>query len=360
MDDYKGKEGLLAIRFVVTEGKQTRVASLDIEGNRAFKEEELLGVIGSSPGQPYSDSGVTTDRDNILALYFNEGFPEASFSSTAERITQSTPSVKEENGNAKTQGAEHKKEKEIKTEVEQAEPVRLVYKIQEGPQTRVRRVLLAGFAHTRPGVIRREVRMKVNEPLREGDVVDSQRRLYNLGIFNRVTIGPQNPNGSDPDKDIVVLVEEAKRYTLAYGGGFEVQRLASTTNPTGGQIEAAPRGILEISKLNLTGRGDSLSLKLRGSTLQGRALLGYASPDTFGSPHYSFQATAYAEKTRDINTFTEKQYVGTVQLTDQLTPISTILYRYSFRKVLVSNLNSHVSPEEIPLSNSRRSYHSLD
>jgi outer membrane protein assembly factor BamA len=94
MDDYKGKEGMLAIRFVVTEGKQTRVASLEIEGNHAFKEEELLGVVGSSPGQPYSDFGVTTDRDNILALYFNEGFPEASFSSTAERITQSTPSVK--------------------------------------------------------------------------------------------------------------------------------------------------------------------------------------------------------------------------------------------------------------------------
>jgi len=33
------------------------------------------------------------------------------------------------------------------------------------------------------------------------------------------------------NKDVVVLVEEAKRYTLAYGGGFEVQRLASSTNP---------------------------------------------------------------------------------------------------------------------------------
>ncbi len=72
-----------------------------------------------------------------------------------------------------------------------------------------------------------------------------------------------------------MLVEVAKAYTLAYGGGFEVQRLASTSNPTQSEIEAAPRGILELSKLNLTGRGDSLSFKLRGSTLQGRAVLGY-------------------------------------------------------------------------------------
>src|SRR5216683_4299507 len=43
-DNYKGKEGDLFIRFVVQEGKQTRVASLSIEGNHAFKEDELLGV----------------------------------------------------------------------------------------------------------------------------------------------------------------------------------------------------------------------------------------------------------------------------------------------------------------------------
>ena len=217
--------------------------------------------------------------------------------------------------------------------------VRLVYRIHEGPQIHVRRVLITGYNHTRPHVIRREVQVKPTAPLREGQVVDSQRRLYNLGVFNRVTISPQNPTGTDPDKDIVVLVEEAKRYTIAYGGGFEVQRLASTTNPTGGEVQAAPRGIFEITKLNLTGRADSLSLKLRGSTLQGRALLGYNVPNTFGDPKLSVQATAFAEKTQDINTFTEARYEGSVQLTDQVSSRTTLLYRYSFRKVIVSNLN---------------------
>src|SRR4029077_10353205 len=142
---------------------------------------------------------------------------------------------------------------------------------------------------------------------------------------NRVTIAPQNPTGTEPAKDIVVLVEEAKRYTIAYGGGFEVQRLASTTNPTGGEVQAAPRGILEITKLNLTGRADSLSLKLRGSPLQGRALLGYSVPDTFGDPHLSFQATAFAEKTQDINTFTVTRYEGSVQMTDERTRLTSLL-----------------------------------
>src|SRR5712692_910729 len=353
-DDYKGKEGDLFIRFVVEEGKQTRVASLSTEGIHAFKEEELMGVIGSTPGQPYSDFGVTTDRDNILALYFNEGFPEASFTATAERVPAEPPGQKADSGMNSASSQENgkkkeEKEKEAKPAIEQADAVRLMYHIQEGPQTRVGRILISGYEHTRPGVIRREVHIKVGEPLREGDVVESQRRLYNLGIFNRVTIEPQNPSGTDPEKDIAVLVEEARRYTLAYGGGFEVQRLASTTNPTGGQIEAAPRGILEVSKLNLTGRADTLSFKVRGSTLQGRALLGYSAPNAFADPHLSFQATAFAEKTRDINTFTEERYEGSVQLTDQVTPLTTVLYRYAFRRVGVSNLK--ILSQEIPLFN---------
>src|SRR5712692_4491187 len=352
-DDYKGKEGDLFIRFVVQEGKQTRVTSLSIEGIRAFKENELFGVVGSTTGQPYSDFGVTTDRDNILALYFNEGFPEASFSATAERVAAGLAAQKADAGGSATpsqeNGKKEQKEKESKPAIEQAEAVRLVYHIQEGPQTRVRRILIGGYEHTRLGVIHREVHIKVKEPLREGDVVESQRRLYNLGVFNRVTIERQNPTGTNPEKDIAVLVEEAKRYTVAYGGGFEVQRLASTTSPTGAQIEAAPRGILEVSKLNLTGRGDSLSLKLRGSTLQGRALLGYSAPNAFANPHFSFQATAFAEKTRDINTFTEERYEGSVQLTEQVTPLTTVLYRYAFRQVRVSNLK--ILSEEVPLFN---------
>ncbi len=356
-DNYKGKTGDLGIQYKIQEGKQTRVASLKLEGVHAFKEEELLGDVASTAGQPYSDFNVATDRDVILALYFNEGFPEASFTSKADRVNEQNTEKKEggeNNGDASAKAEEkqdgkHKDKEKSGRGIEQAEPVRLTYHIDEGPQTTVRRILYSGYEHTREGVIRREVDVLPNKPLRQGQVVESQRRLYNLGVFNRVTIEPQNPTGTDRDKDLVVLVEEAKRYTLAYGGGFEVQRLASTSNPVQGQVQAAPRGILEISKLNLTGRADSLSLKLRGSTIEDRALLGYSDPNTFGHKNYSFQATAYTEKTQDINTFTEMRYEGSVQLTDQVSPRTTLLYRYVFRKVLVSNIAETINPEAIPL-----------
>ena len=169
-DNYKGKEGDLFISFTVEEGRQTRVASLSIEGTHAFKEEELLGVIGSTPGQPYSDFGVTTDRDNILALYFNEGFPEATFTATAERApatpAEDEASVTSPHGSPPGVEKKEQSKKAARPPVEQADEVRLVYHIQEGPQTRVRRVLISGYEHTRPGVIRREVRIKPQQPLR--------------------------------------------------------------------------------------------------------------------------------------------------------------------------------------------------
>ncbi len=341
LDNYKGVEGQLFVRYVIQEGKQSRVASLSIEGNHAFKEDEFLPYVASTPGQPYSDYNVATDRDNILALYYNEGFPEARFTATATPVTPEP--------NATTDATKSAADKTPEPGVEAGDEMKVVYHIDEGPQTRVRRVLVTGYNHTRVGAIRREILVKPDAPLRQGDVIDSQRRLYNLGIFNRVTIEPQNPTGTDSNKDIVVLVEEAKRWTIAYGGGFEVQRLASSTNPTGSELQAAPRGILEISKLNVRGRGDSVSLKLRGSTIEDRALLTYTAPNTFSDPHYTFQANVYTEKTQDINTFTEERYEASVQLTDQATRFTTLQYRYAFRRVLVTNINNTVPPEDIPL-----------
>jgi len=349
LDNYEGKNGDLVIQFDIQEGKQTLVSNLEIEGMQAISEEEIRSVVGSLPGQPYSDISVASDRDNILALYFNDGYPNATFSWSAE--PEPSPASGGAAGKDAPEGA--KAEDDPKGDgglaIERAEPMKLVYKIAEGEQIRVRRVLLAGYNHTRPDAIQREVKVKAREPLREGDVVETQQKLYNLGVFNRVTVEPQNANGTDPEKDVVVLVEEAKRYTIAYGGGFEVQRLASTTDPTGGEIQAAPRGIFEISKENITGRADSLSLKLRASTIQGRALLAYTAPNTLNSPRLSTQATAYWEKTQDINTFSQTRYEGNLQLTDRLSSRSSLLFRYAFRKVTLSNLN--IPPEEVPLWN---------
>jgi outer membrane protein assembly complex protein YaeT len=320
-DDYKGRHGDLSVKFVIQEGQQTRVASLTIEGNQQLSGDELLGVIGSSKGQPYSEFNVSTDRDNILATYFDQGFSEAQFSADEEKLPPAGPNA--------------------------SPMVRLTYHITEGRQVRVARVLLSGYEHTRPGVISRQVGIKAGEPLSEGTVVETQRKLYNLGIFSRVSIAPQNPEGDDTEKTIVVMVDEAKRYTIAYGLGFEAQRLGNSNSPTSQSLNFAPRGTLELTKANLTGRADSLSFKARASTIQGRALLSYIAPNYFASPNFSLQLSTYYETSRDVQTFDSRRAEASVGLAQKLSSSSSILYRYVYRHVVASNIQ--IAVEEIPL-----------
>jgi outer membrane protein insertion porin family len=323
-DNFNGKKGNLQVSFHIVEGSQTRVASLEIDGNHAISSDTLHAVVGSTPGQPYSETDVASDRNNILAMYYNEGFPEAHFQETASPAD--APNL-----------------------------MKLTYRITEGERIEVSKVLLTGYQFTRPGIIARQVEIEPGGPLREGEVVDTQRRLYNLGVFNRVTIAPQNPNGTDPQKTMVVDVQEGKRYTIGYGGGFEVQRISATCHstqlnscdPNATEIAASPRIIFEIARSNMFGRTQTLSLKARASTLQYRAVVSYTANNFLNNKKLSWQMTGFADKSQDINTFTSTRLEGAFQVVEVLSPSSSLAYRYFYRRVEASEIK--VNPNEIPL-----------
>ena len=47
------------------------------------------------------------------------------------------------------------------------------------------------------------MRIRPDDPLSQNRMVDSQRRLYNLGLFNEVDMAVQNPEGIEPSKDVL-------------------------------------------------------------------------------------------------------------------------------------------------------------
>lgn len=316
-DDYQEKKGDVLVVYHIAEGQQTHVADLKIQGNQGLTTKQLLTVIESTKGQPYSQVNVTSDRDNILAYYFDQGYPDAQFEA------QVTPAG--------------------------TDRVNLAYQITEGPRVDVSEVLLEGYRYTRPGIIRRQVVVKPGGPLREGDVLATQQKLYNLAIFDRVQVQPQNPDGTYPKKNVVVNVEEGKRYTISYGFGFEAQRLASTSNATGTEINASPLGIFEVSKINVGGRGHTASLKLRGSTLEYQGLMSYAAPNFLTYPWLNLVITGFADKASYVNTFTARRYEGSVQLSQTISPATSLQTRYFFRYVTVDRKSLKVSVAEVPL-----------
>jgi outer membrane protein insertion porin family len=327
-DNYEGKKGTLFVSYDIVEGTQTLVADLHVEGNHVMSTEALLAVVGSSAGQPYSPAAVASDRNNILAMYYNEGFPTAHFQ---EEVSPGAT----------------------------ANEVRLTYHITEGQRIEVAKVLVTGYQFTRPGVIAHQIKIKPEGPLREGDVVETQRRLYNLGVFSRVQIEPQNPLGTDPNKTMVVDLQEGKRYTIGYGVGFEVQQIgascsSTSKNPTQQScdpnatvIAESPRVIFEISRSNMFGRAQTLTFKARASTLEYRSLLSYTADNFGGHPSIGVQLIGFADKTQDIQTFTSVRYEGAFQVAEAFSRSSSILYRYFFRRVTASELR--ITPDEIPL-----------
>jgi len=318
-DRYRGKKDNLFVTFHIVEGNQTRVASLEIEGNHTIETSQLLSVAGSTPGQPYSESAVASDRNNMLAIYYNDGYPRATL--RTEAVAAETPDT-----------------------------IRLVYHITEGNRVEVSNVYLSGYVYTRRDIVARQVEVQPEGPLRQGDVAKTQRQLYNLGVFDRVQIAPQDPSGTDPDKAVVVAVHEADRYTIGYGFGFEVQRIAGgSSNPNGTTIGASPRGLLEVSRGNMFGRAQTLSFKARASTLEYRVVLSYLADDFLANRKLSLQLTGFAEKTQDVDTFSSTRFEVGLQLVQKLSSSSSLLYRYFYRRVDAFNLVNTISPEQIPL-----------
>jgi outer membrane protein assembly factor BamA len=121
------------------------------------------------------------------------------------------------------------------------------------------------------------------------------------------------------------------------------------SGPDSSSFEFSPRLTFGISKANVTGRADTISFKIRASTLQGRALISYTAPHYFAKPNLSFQATFFADKSRDVTTFTSTRYEGSLQLEQHVSRTTEMFYRYTYRKVLVEASSLRIDPEQIPL-----------
>jgi outer membrane protein insertion porin family len=316
-DNY-GKKGHIRVVLNITEGPQTVVGKLKIEGNDALPEGQIRGMITASEGQPYSDSIVITDQSVILDEYYNLGFPKVRF----EYATQ--------------------------PEADNPNKVDVSYKITEGPQVFVDKVLVAGLHYTRPFVVEREIKIGTGDRMSQRRMFDSQRRLYDMGIFNEVGVAVQNPEGDATSKNINFQLSEARRYTFNYGLGLEVQtgQPGSSSNPQG-DTGVSGRVSFDVTRLNFRGRDHTITLKTRYGNLEKLALIGYGAPRLFDSQNLTLDFTTFYQQTNDVRTFTSKRLEGAASIRQNLNRATTLLYRLIYRRVSTDNLV--IDPNLVPL-----------
>ncbi len=319
-EHYQGASGELAVVFRITEGPQTLVNRITLEGNNSYPSPRLTQLLSSMPGQPFSEADIVSDRDAITYFYYNRGFPDVQFDS------------------------------EVTTVKDAPYRMDVTYKIVEGQHVSVDRLIITGRENTRPDIIDKRVRIDPGDPLSQAEMVDSQRRLYNLGIFNQVDMAVQNPEGIEPEKNVLFNLTEAPRWTFRYGGGIEFAtgNTPQINNPQGSS-SVSPNGVLEITRLNMFGRDQTLSMRARVGLLTRRALISYDAPRLFSRENWHFTVSAFYDNTVNVNTFTSQRLEGSVGAEQRYSRATTIIYRMSYQRVSVDPDSLVIDPNLIPL-----------
>ena len=205
----------------------------------------------------------------------------------------------------------------------------------------MRQVLISGLDTTQPGLVNRNLLLSPGDPLSQIQMAETQRRLYDLGVFARVNMAIQNPEGETANKYVLYQMEEAKKYSITSGLGAELARIGGargSLEDPGGRAGFAPRVSLDVSRRNLLGRGHVASFRSRLSTLQRRALVNYSAPRLGNIAGLNLSFTALYDDSTDVRTFSAIRREGSVQLSQRLSKADTALYRFSYRRVSVGSL----------------------
>jgi outer membrane protein assembly complex protein YaeT len=317
----QGKPHDVAVVVKIEERRQVFVGELELTGVNQEELEQVRKVVTLKQGQPFSTSGMAVDRDAILGHYFNNGYPEAAFDA------------------------------QIKPGADDVH-VNLKYAVQEGLREFTRGVLLNGLKTTRQSLVERRIAIKPGEPLSQAALVETQRRLYDLGIFTSVDVAVQNPEGRERDKNVVLEVDEARRYSLSFGLGAEIGRIGggeTDFDAPAGTPGFSPRVLFGVSRSNLFGMAQSLSLTTRVSTIQQRALATYLAPQFEGNDNVNLSFSVLFDRSSDIRTFTSKRFEGSAQISQKLSQSSLLQYRVAIRQVSLDANTLKIEPALIPI-----------
>jgi outer membrane protein insertion porin family len=302
------KDGaVLGITFVCNEGPRALVNSISIQGNRALDRLHLEAGMKSKPGAPYSPYIAEQDRQTILARYNDAGFLQPAVS--VNSVMSGRANLYE-----------------------------VAFEIQEGIRVSVDRIIVLGNDATRDSVIARRIQLKEQEPLSMRKVLSTQQALYKLGVFDLVRVAPQNPSSIAASQNVVVRLQESKRFTLRYGVGYQThERL---------------RGTVELSDLNLLGRARRIDMRLRGSAIEQSGLIRLAQPQTRFIPVDSY-FTLSGRNATEVS-FDSRRLEASYQFGRPVHSHSWALLRYNFSNVRISGYDKNLTPDELGRENTPR------
>jgi len=332
-----GKIAPFAVIYHIEEGNQLRVGKVSIEGNEHVDTAKLTAEMNTAAGQLLSPRNLAADRDELLTDYLSRGFDQVHVD-VAQQF-----------------------------EAADASKVDVVFRITEGRQIFVRKVLLSGLHYTRPATVAKAITLHPGDPLNETALMETQRNLYDLALFTEVDTAIENPSGGEPYKTVLLQLEEARRWALTYGFGLEAQTGAPQYNCGGieatggscnpnGKTGVSPRVLADITRNNLFGREQSISLRGNYGLLEQKIDLLFQNPHFEGNRNFGLTLSGGYANSLDVSTYVASRLQAGVRWTENfntpgshLSKANTLIYEFDFRRVKVQASSLQVAPDEITL-----------
>ena len=207
--------------FTVDEGEKYEISDVEVVSSLPEVDpESLRGVVRTDAGDTFNSLRVEQSVEDLTVKVAEGGYAFAQVRPRASR------------------------DYENKT-------ISLTYYIEEGPRAYVERINIIGNDRTREYVLRREFDLAEGDAFNRALLDKAERRLKNLGFFEKVSI--TTSRGSAPDQVVVnVNVEEKATGEVSFGIGY------STTDGVIGDVS--------VSEKNFLGRGQYVKVAVGGGT----------------------------------------------------------------------------------------------
>jgi outer membrane protein insertion porin family len=287
--------GQVPVLYRVRPGPRSVVSSFELEAPGPIPAAASARELRTRAGIVYRARHLAQDRADLLSAYRDAGyldaevFPELSFSADRSELA-----------------------------------VRL--RVVPGERTEVEHVVIGGLAQTREQVVRRELLLEQGQPLGLGPLLESQRRLQALGLFESVSVSELDPESAGR-RSLLVAAREGPRTSLAYGVGYAERELL--------------RGSVEVTRRNLSGMDRSVTAFVRASFRGSRLFATYREPFLFGRKQGLF-VTAFREE-EDREGFDYVRYGGIVQTAQKLSRDWSLILRGSYQLTSVFNVEVDLS-----------------
>jgi outer membrane protein insertion porin family len=98
------------------------------------------------------------------------------------------------------------------------------YAVDEGPYVEMEQVYYAGNLRTKERILQRELGIPTGEPFSLTKMLQGQRNIRNLGLFNAVDFKAVGLKERQEEINLFIEVEEKKPYFFEVGGGYDSER----------------------------------------------------------------------------------------------------------------------------------------